>query len=138
MTKKKGKKKHANNPKSKNDLNKRTNSRSRLKVVRAPSAEERCVDEPDSARRAEKSSQQTIVFCKKELARQFYWCDEHDFYMMRPPPQEVLSFCNHVYAEEDILDDVLHFLPRVEAAQRAGWRYLVYRVTMNNNKWVED
>jgi len=83
--------------------------------------------------RKRKSSQPTlrrrnVVMSKMELARQFYWCDEHAFYLMRTPISEVLAFINYKYEPEDCLEDVMYFFPRIQRAQSHGKSYIAGRM----------
>jgi len=68
-----------------------------------------------------------LIFDKMELARNYYWCDELDFYKMRSPVREIIAFCNHSYTLEDVLPDVFNFLPRLKSAQKHAKRYFEYR-----------
>lgn len=74
-----------------------------------------------------RSRDERLIFDKMELARNFYWCDELDFYKMRSPVREIIAFCNHSYTLEDALPDVFNFLPRLKSAQKHAKRYLEYR-----------
>lgn len=90
-----------------------------------------------SPERHHRKSNEKLIFDKMELARNYYWCDELDFYKMRSPVREILAFCNHVYTTEDILPDVFNFLARVKSAQRHGKRYMEYRVKFRfRSEWT--
>lgn len=60
---------------------------------------------------------------KMELARNFYWCDAHDFHKMQVPIREIIAFINSDYGG-DTLEDVTHFLLRIKSAQRHARAYL--------------
>ena len=60
---------------------------------------------------------------KMELARNFYWCDAHDFHKMQVPIREIIAFINADYGG-DTLEDVTHFLLRIKSAQRHARAYL--------------
>jgi hypothetical protein len=60
---------------------------------------------------------------KMELARNFYWCDAHDFHRMQVPIRDILAFVNSDYGG-DTLEDVTHFLLRIKSAQRHARAYL--------------
>ena len=82
--------------------------------------------EPDPARHHTARNFSALIPCKIELARNFYWCDELDFHIMRPPVRDLLAFVNHEFGDVT-LSDVLHFLPRIQASQRAARSYIRYR-----------
>lgn len=66
---------------------------------------------------------------KMELARNFYWCDELDFYKMRTPIQHVLAFVNYTYGPQDVLEDVMFYFQRLQRAQTHGRRYILGRMS---------
>ena len=68
---------------------------------------------------------------KEVLAREFYWCDEHDFYLMDVPTHEAGAFAEQVYGPEDALLDVYKFFPRIWQAQEAARRYLYFRLLLS-------
>jgi hypothetical protein len=59
----------------------------------------------------------------KELADEFYWCDERSFFDMRVPYQEAKAFATASFTFLDNNQDVFNFLPRVRRAQKAAARY---------------
>lgn len=108
-------------------------------VVREKSKRGKNYFEPDFTRHySQQNSKASYILDKAELARNFYWCDEIDFYRMLPPVREILAFVNHEYDTGDILHDVPHFLPRLWAAQRAGRTYIKYRIALKSQKFMDE
>ena len=92
----------------------------------AKTREKQKSDSQRSHRRA--PSRPELIYDKKELARNFYWCDELDYHRMHPPVRELLAFANSDYSSpEDVLLDVLNFFPRIKSAQKHAISYLLWR-----------
>jgi hypothetical protein len=60
----------------------------------------------------------------RELAQEFYWCDEHSFYAMQVPFNEARDFALASFTFKDADPEVFNFLPRVRRAQKAAMRYV--------------
>jgi hypothetical protein len=65
---------------------------------------------------------------KRELAQEFYWCDERSFYEMQVPFEDARDFALASYSFVDIIPDIHKFLIRVREAQKAARNYCAWLV----------
>jgi len=59
----------------------------------------------------------------KDLANEFYWCDQRSFYEMQVPYEEAKAFAEASFTFLDNNPDVFNFLPRVRQAQKEAKKY---------------
>jgi hypothetical protein len=71
---------------------------------------------------------QRIPRGKRELAQEFYWCDERSFYEMQVPFEDARDFALASFTFVDIVPDVHNFLIRVRQAQKAARNYCAWIV----------
>lgn len=75
-----------------------------------------------------------------QLVREFYWCDEESFWIMKVPYRDAKDFALTPIRPEDALLDVFNFFERVSKAQQAARNYCARLAVLRpelSNPWMD-